>query len=706
MLKPRLVECLRAGYSPKDFIHDLAAGVMVGIVAIPLAVAFAIASGVTPDKGLLTAVVAGFIISALGGSHVQIGGPTGAFIVIVYGIVSKFGLEGLAIATLMAGLMLLALGFGRLGSVIQFIPYPVIVGFTSGIAVVILSSQVNDFLGLGLTGIPGDFIGKWEMYLSNLDKTNPWAMGMALATILAIVALQRINRKIPAALLVLITATATAALFPGTVKVETIASRFGAISGSFSLPSLPRIDLDTIRQLMLPAVSIAMLAGIESLLSAVVADGLTGKKHDSNMELVAQGFANLASALFGGIPATGAIARTATNIRSGGRTPVAGIIHAVFLLGVLLFLSPLAGMIPLAALAGILTTVAYNMSEHTTFRMLLKSPPGDLLALLATFFLTVLLDLTVAVPLGILLALLAFIRRMSLASCVRVHTKTYQAVAPEMDPFGLTAVSLPEGVEVFEIDGPLFFGAAERMKEELTRDPVRPTVRILLLRDVPSVDVSGIKILREVLRAAGNTGTRLLFAAIQPPVRAAFDRIGFTHEAGEENFLPEMVLALHRAHGLLGHRDSSLAQKVAAGRVVGHLPAADPLDVIGKTVPLLVVREELRPRLLKSLLEREELSSTGMGSGLAFPHPRDPLLAENDEESVNFVYLEYPVEYHSPDDEAVHTAVFILSNTVQSHLKTLARLAKLSREPEFMRLLRDQAPREALVSWLERHDAG
>ena len=349
MDRPRLLEVLNQGYRPKTFFSDLAAGLIVGVVAIPLAVAFAIASGVTPDKGLLTAVIAGFLISTLGGSHVQIGGPTGAFIVIVYGILSKYGPEGLITATLMAGVFLLILGFSRMGSVIQFIPYPVLVGFTAGIALTILSSQVNDFLGLGLSHVPADFLGKWGLFLSHLDKINPWAVGLAVGTILVIVILNRVDKRIPAGLVALVAGTLVVLGF--NLPVETIQQRFGTISGTIPLPKLPDLNLDHLRDLLMPAFSIAMLAGIESLLSAVVADGLTGKKHNSNQELVGQGFANVASALFGGIPATGAIARTATNIHSGGQTPVAGIIHALFLLLVLIFLSPLTGLIPMAVLA-------------------------------------------------------------------------------------------------------------------------------------------------------------------------------------------------------------------------------------------------------------------------------------------------------------------------------------------------------------------
>ena len=702
MFRPKLIEALRAGYSRETFVKDLTAGIIVGIVAIPLAVAFAIASGVKPDVGLLTAVIGGFFISILGGSSVQIGGPTGAFIVIVYGIMSKFGPDGLILATLMAGIMLLALGFGRLGTVIQFIPFPVLVGFTSGIAVIIMSSQINDFLGLGLTNLPADFLPKWELYLSHLSQVNYWALGISVSTIFTILIINRVNKKIPAALVALIAGTLAVMVFK--IPVETIGTRFGEISGSIPWPKIPNISLERLQQLLLPAFSIAILAGIESLLSAVVADSMTGKKHHSNTELIAQGFANIASSLFGGIPVTGAIARTATNVKSGGQTPIAGIVHAIFLLGVLLFLSPLAGLIPLAALAGILATVAYNMSEHNTFRMLLKGPRGDILTLLVTFFLTVLVDLTIAIPVGILLALLGFIQKMSTSSQITIHHKEFRDVAPEMDPFGLTAIDLPEGVEIFEIDGPLFFGAAEKIKEELGLQNTPPLVRILRLRDVPSVDSSGIMVIRELMKKA-KLKSHLIFAAIQPQVKSAFDKIGLTKEIGEENILPNVILALDRAKKLLGHKESSLLEKLSLGGIISHLEAKDPFEVIQKAVPHLAVPDHLRKHLQQSLLEREELASTGMGHGIAFPHPRNPILPEDVPESISIVYLKDPVNYEAADGIPVHTVFFILSHSVQNHLKVLSFLARQSSSPEFMTLLQNKAGLNDLAKWLEKKNS-
>lgn len=702
--RPALLTALQKGYSRKTFFKDLSAGLIVGIVAIPLAVAFGIASGVRPDVGLLTAVIGGLVISALGGSQVQIGGPTGAFIVIVYGVISQYGPEGLIIATLMAGLMLLILGFGRLGTVIQFIPFPVIIGFTSGIAVIIFSSQVNDFLGLGLSGIPADFLGKWELYLSQLSRTNPWALGISLGTILVILLVGRISKKLPAALVALAGFTLLVQFLGNPVlgwNIQTIGSRFGEISGSIPWPSLPALSLEKIQGLLLPAVSIAILAGIESLLSAVVADGMTGQKHHSNTELAAQGFANIASALFGGIPVTGAIARTATNIKNGGQTPVAGIIHGVFLLGVLLFLSPLTGLIPLPVLAGILATVAYNMSEHHTFRLLLKGPRGDILALLVTFFLTVLVDLTVAIPVGILLVLLSFLQKMSGGNQVTIHRESFQEASPELDPFGLTQVSVPEGTEVVEVSGPLFFGGAQRVKEDLAAESP-PKVRILRLRQVPSLDSSGAMVLRDLVKESRRKGYSLLVTGLQPGVFQVMEKIGLTEEIGGENILPFLPQALDRARQILGQGETPFSQQISQGTVTlldtpRRNGPGDSRDLIKSSVAFLPVPESLQPHLIQSLLEREELASTAMGRGLAFPHPRNPVLPEEIPESVSLVYLDPPMDWGASDGEKVHTAVFILSHTVQSHLKTLAKFTKLARNPEFLEWLRSHPGKEALL---------
>jgi len=699
MDKPRLFEVLKAGYTLKTFWADLSAGLIVGVVAIPLAVAFAIASGVTPDKGLLTAVVAGFLISALGGSNVQIGGPTGAFIVIVYGIVTKYGPEGLILATLMAGIFLLILGYAKLGTVIQFIPFPVIVGFTAGIALIILSSQINDFLGLGLTKVPADFIEKWALYLTHLENTNFWAVGLSVGTIAIIVGLGRIDKRIPAALVALVGGTLLVSFFH--LPVETISTRFGAIAGTIPVPRLPNISFANLRDLLLPAFSIAMLAGIESLLSAVVADGLTGQKHNSNQELVGQGFANVASALFGGIPATGAIARTATNIRSGGRTPVAGIVHAVFLLLVLLFLSPLAGLIPLAVLAGILATVSYNMSEHHTFLQLSKGPKSDMAVLVATFLLTVLVDLTVAIPVGILFALLFFLRKMSRSAQVTVQRGELRDAPEELDPFGLTKISLPEGVEVCEIEGPFFFGAAEHLKEALAFDEAAPRVRILRFRRVPSIDASGVMVLRDVLKAARGKGTFLLFASVSGDLRTALDKTGFVEEAGTDNFLPDLLTSLDRALVLMGHGDPTLADRLRRGGVIEALAATEPLEAIRIASRFFPLAEPTLGRLVQSMIEREVMAPTALGRGVAFPHPRNPLGGYQEQEFVTLAYPVAPLDWGAPDGLPVKAVFFLAATSVQSHLKTLSALAKYSKDREFQALLDRRAGINDIAMWIE-----
>jgi SulP family sulfate permease len=696
MPRPRLFEILRRGYSLKTFGADLSAGLIVGVVAIPLAVAFAIASGVTPDKGLLTAVIAGFLISALGGSHVQIGGPTGAFIVIVYGIVSKHGLEGLIIATLMAGVVLLVLGLARLGTVIQFIPYPVIVGFTSGIAVIIFSSQVNDLLGLGLAQVPGDFIEKWGLFLSHLGQVNPWAVGIALGTVVAVVGLARLDRRVPGALLALVLSTVLVQVCQ--LPVETSGNRFGSISGAIPMPSLPTISFEKLKELVLPAVSIAMLAGIESLLSAVVADGLTGKKHDPNQELVGQGVANIASAIFGGIPATGAVARTATNVKSGAQTPVAGLIHALVLLLVLLLLAPLAGLIPMATLAGILATVSYNMSEQHTFRMLLRGPRGDVAVLLTTFALTVLVDLTVAIPIGILFALLVFLSKMSRAAQVTVHTQELRGGSQDLDPFGLTKMELPRGVEVFEVEGPFFFGAAERFKEAMLVVEKLPPVRILSLLRVPSIDASGIVILNDLLAQAREKGTHLLLAATRPEVQRALDTIGFTNRLGTDNVLPDLPTALDRAKKLLGVHEGSLADQFRAGGTT-EIAASGPGDIIRLAGERFPLPQALAKRLTQSMLDREALAPTALGEGLAFPHPRRPL-AGHHPPFVFVAYLEQPVDWGAPDGRPVNTVFFLAETSLEGHLRTLSALVKAAKDPGFRVLLDSRASSESLADWL------
>lgn len=699
MDKPRLLEVLRAGYTLKTFWNDLSAGLIVGVVAIPLAVAFAIASGVTPDKGLLTAVVAGFLISALGGSNVQIGGPTGAFIVIVYGILTKFGPEGLLMATLMAGVFLLILGYAKLGTVIQFIPYPVIVGFTAGIALIILSSQINDFLGLGLTGVPADFLEKWALYLTHLDKTNFWALGLSVGTIVVIVVINKVDRRIPAALVALIVGTLLVWVFR--LPVETIGSRFGEISGGIPLPRVPQVSLGSLQQLILPAFSIAMLAGIESLLSAVVADSQTGQKHNSNQELIGQGFANVASALFGGLPATGAIARTATNIKSGGRTPVAGLVHALFLLFVLLFLSPLAAVIPLAVLAGILATVSYNMSEHTTFAELARGPVGDMVVLVATFLLTVLVDLTIAIPAGILFALLFFLRKASQSAQVTLHRGELRDAPEELDPFGLTKVTLPEGVEVFEVEGPFFFGAAERFKEALAYDDDSDQVRVLRFRRVPSIDASGVLVLKDLLKGAKARGTHLVFASVSAEVRGTLEKTGFLAQLGRENLLPDLLAALDRALVLMGRGEPSLADRLRRGGTQTITTATSSIEAIRSAGQAFPLPAPARDVLVHSMIEREAMAGTAMGRGLAFPHPRNPLPGHHDQEFVAVAYLTPALPWGAPDGQPVKAVFFLVATSVQSHLKTLSVLAKASKSADFQALVQKQASAEELAQWFE-----
>jgi SulP family sulfate permease len=510
IFRPKLIDTLKT-YTRKQFTNDLFAGIIVGVVALPLAIAFAIASGVTPEKGLITAVVAGFIISAMGGSRVQIGGPTGAFIVIVYGIVQTYGVSGLIIATFMAGIMLLIMGCAKLGTVIKFIPHPLIIGFTSGIALIIFSSQVKDFLGLSMGAVPADFLAKWKAFFLNISSINIYAVAIAVATILIILLWPKVNKKIPGSLIAILITTAAVQFFH--LPVETIGSRFGVISSSIPAPEFPLPDFATFKKLIQPAFTIAMLGAIESLLSAVVADGMISGNHRSNTELIAQGTANIFSSLFGGIPATGAIARTATNVKNGGRTPVAGIVHAITLLIILLVAGSLASLIPIANLAGILVIVAYNMSEWKNFRSVLKGPKGDVLVLLLTFFLTVLIDLTVAIEVGIILAAFLFMRNMIKFSGVSTYTEEIKD-----EDFGYDLVEhkfeVPKGAEVFEITGPLFFGAAYKFRDAMKYIEQHPKVLIIRMRHVPLIDATGIHALKDVNQQLKKRRIKLLLSEV------------------------------------------------------------------------------------------------------------------------------------------------------------------------------------------------
>jgi SulP family sulfate permease len=547
---PKSITTLKS-YSRSQFRSDLAAGVIVGVVALPLAIAFAIASGVTPDRGLYTAIIAGFLISALGGSRVQIGGPTGAFVVIVYGIVQKYGIDGLVVATIMAGIILVILGIAKLGSAIKFIPHPVVVGFTSGIAVIIFSSQVKDFLGLRMGDLPVEFIPKWRAIASNLDSINARALAVSLIALLIMVLWPRLSRRVPSPFVALIASTLAVRLF--NIPVETIGTRFGAISASLPHPIVPHVSLAQVTTLVAPAFTIALLAAVESLLSAVVADGMIGGRHRSNMELIAQGVANIVAPMFGGMPATGAIARTVTNVKNGGRTPVAGMVHALTLLLITLFFGRWAALIPLATLAAILVLVSYHMSEWRTFRSELTAPKSDVAVLLTTFSLTVLVDLTVAIEVGMVLAAFLFMRRMAEVTNVSIVTRELADGDDdeEDDPNSVRRREVPQGVEVFEINGPFFFGAAEQFKGTLGQIAKKPRVLIIRMRDVPAIDSTGLHAMHELARSCKHDGTLLLLADVHAQPMFALVRSDMLIELGEENLFANLDDALDRAREYL-----------------------------------------------------------------------------------------------------------------------------------------------------------
>ena len=554
MFVPKLVTTLR-GYNRHQFANDLIAGVIVGIVALPLAIAFAIASGVTPERGLITAIVAGFLISALGGSRVQIGGPTGAFVVIVYGIVQKYGLQGLTVATLMAGFILVAMGLARLGSVIKFVPTPLVTGFTSGIAVIIFSSQVKDFLGLQMGDVPANFLEKLAAYSEHIRSANMASVIVAVLAVAIILVWPRVNRRIPGPFVALVATTAV--VYFAQLDVETVGSKFGALRAAIPAPEVPTLGIEELTALVAPAFSIALLGAVESLLSAVVADGMIGSRHRANQELVAQGIANIASPLFGGIPATGAIARTATNVRNGGRTPVAGIIHSITLLLITLFFGRWAALIPLATLAAILVVVAYHMSEWRTFREELHAPKSDVAVLLVTFFLTVIVDLTVAIEIGMVLSAFLFMHRMSEVTAVNAVTQQIarenreQADVPLSQ---LTPRSVPTGVEVFEISGAFFFGAAEAFKETLAQVGLKPKVLIIRMRDVSLLDSTGLRALRDVIRRSTAERTLVLITEIHAQPMAALERSPLYEELGAGQIYMTLEDALDRAQEYLATR--------------------------------------------------------------------------------------------------------------------------------------------------------
>lgn len=548
---PKLFDTLKT-YHRKQFTHDLLAGIIVGIVALPLAIAFAIASGVNPEKGLITAVVAGFIISAFGGSRVQIGGPTGAFIVIVFGIVQAYGISGLIAATFIAGIMLILMGLARLGTVIKFIPHPLIIGFTSGIALVIFSSQVKDFLGLKMTTVPADFLPKWNAYFNNLHSINLYATGIAAATIAIILLWPKINQKIPGSLIAILISTAVVQLFH--LPVETIGSRFGNISSSFPAPDVPSVNFATFKHLIRPAFTIAMLGAIESLLSAVVADGMISGNHRSNTELIAQGGANIFSSIFGGIPATGAIARTATNIKNGGRTPVAGIVHSITLLLILLIAGKWASLIPIANLAGILVIVAYNMSEWKSFKFILRGPKGDVAVLLITFFLTVLIDLTIAIEVGIVLSAFLFMRNMIKSSDVSILTNENEDEDFNYD-FADGKYAIPENVEVFEIRGPLFFGAAYKFKDAMKYLKQHPKVLIVRMAHVPIIDATGIQTLKEIYKDCKKKHIKMVLSEVKSAqVLQELKDARLLFAIGKGNIHPTFEKAIERADILINEK--------------------------------------------------------------------------------------------------------------------------------------------------------
>ena len=563
VFQPRIIECLK-NYGKQQFTADMMAGVIVGIVAIPLAIAFGIASGVGPTEGLITAIIAGFIISAFGGTRVQIGGPTGAFIVIIYGIIQQFGLVGLMIATILAGIMLIIMGLTKMGSIIKFVPYPVIIGFTGGIALTIFSTQMNDFFGMGIEGVPADFIEKWICYFTNITSVNWGAFAIGLLSLLIIIFTPKVSKKIPGSLVAIIIMTLIVWIlkeftnFEFVNSIKTIGDLYELPSG-IPAPKLPAMNLaegetiwSVIRSLMPAAFTIAMLGAIESLLSAMVADGVISDKHNSNTELIGQGIANVVVPFFGGIPATGAIARTMTNINNGGRTPVAGIVHALILLLVLLFMGPLVGLIPMPCLAAVLIIVAYNMSGWRTFVSLYKGPKSDFAVLMTTFVLTVIFDLTIAIEIGLLLAVVLFLKRTSESVEIRhFHDEIDPNQELDIQISSEEKLAIPENVDVYEIDGPYFFGIANKFEDVMSQISNKPRVRIIRMRRVPFMDSTGIHNLEVLIEQSHKEGIQIVLSGVNPQVRKALEKADFNKLIPTENICSNINVALERSKELI-----------------------------------------------------------------------------------------------------------------------------------------------------------
>jgi SulP family sulfate permease len=550
---PKLFSILREGISKETLSKDIVSGMIVGIVALPLAIAFAIASGVSPEKGLITAIIAGILIASLGGSRVQIGGPTGAFIIIIYGIVEEFGLNGLTIATFMAGFIIIGLGLARLGNLLKFIPYSLIVGFTSAIALIILSSQINDFLGLGIDNLPTNFLDKWTIYLINSNHVNVYAIVIALGTVLFTLYFQKLVKKIPGSIIAIVFSTIAVKLW--NLPVDTIESKFGEIPNTFNMPAFPGMDFDTIQSLVQPAFAIALLGSIESLLSAVVSDSMIGGKHRSNMELIAQGSANILSALFGGIPATGAIARTVTNVKNGGRTPIAGIVHGLVLLAIMLLFAQYAKLIPLSCLAGILIVVAYHMCEWRQFMSILKGNRMDIIILLTTFFLTVLFDLIIAIEVGIVLASFLFMKRMS--ESVHIQNITADNANGEQ-LFETENLEVPGNVLLYEINGPLFFGAARQFQETIIQTHSHPRAVILRMRYVPLIDATGFQSLKEIIKTFNSQGIMVFISGVKDELEKDFEKYNLYEIIDKEFVAAEINIAVDKVKKYLANSPTTL----------------------------------------------------------------------------------------------------------------------------------------------------
>lgn len=702
LFQPQFFSFLKK-YNKKDFSKDLYAGIMVGLISIPLVMAFAIAAGLTPKEGLVTSVIAGAMVSFLGGCRIQISGVTGATVVIVAGVVHQHGKIGLLIATIMAGIILVIIGLARLGSVLKFIPYPLMVGFTLGIALIIFSLQIENFLGLNLKNLPPEFFPKWKAYFMALSSYKPVALLVGFGSLITFILFKKFLKKIPGVLLTVIVATLISCLLKLEAHYEI--KTLGSISTTIPWLTVPAFSLNIVRDLVQPAFIIALLVGMESLMSATVSDSITGDKHHSNTELMAQGFANIVTPLFGGMPSSGNLARTSASIQYGAKTPIAGIIYSLFMLLFFLFLGQFVKYIPMPTIAALLILISYEMADFKSFKSVLKSPREDVAVMLLALFLTVMVDLIVAIEVGMILAVFLFMRRMAISSNVSMLSKDFREQEVKTDPLSIQTREIPEGVGVFEINGPLFFGAADKFKEGVLNVDKAPRVRIIRMRNVPVIDSTGIRLLKDVYEDCVKHHSVLILSEIHPDPLAALKQDGLFDLIKEENFIDNIDSALSKAQDILGIKKIRLAQRLKKGGIYYNLEGEDILEAIQKTIEMIPeIPHVSKKEILATVISREEIVPTALGNGVILPHSRNPMISCVEDEIVALVFLEKPLDYETPDRKPVHSIFLTLASNAKTHLGMLSRISNLCSQAEFLELLEKRVERKEILDWIERQE--